>query len=265
MLRRYANRIVAIDDGVRATLPPDLPVTVIHNSFTPEPSAQPDTALRETLNGLTSTDALKVGFVGNLHAAKGVDSIIDAAEILHREGRRCEFLLLGGHTARASGLKWRLLDMLGLAQNRGDALADRLETSPARDHIHLLGATPDIDALYSAIDVNLFPSHFDAPGRPVFEAAFYDVPSIVAVRNPQQDTLIDGVTGIAIAGPDGELLARALARLDDDRQLLSRMGAAAKTLAQSNFEPQANAARMEDVYRAVANESPVWRTTRSAS
>lgn len=262
LLRRFASRIVAIDEGVRASLPRDLPVTVIHNSFTPKPATKPDTALRAELARLTATDALKVGFVGNLHAAKGIDCIVDAAEILHRQGRSCEFLLVGGHTARASGLVWRLLDLVGLAQNRGDAVAERLATSPAHERIHLLGSTSDIDALYSVIDVNLFPSHFDAPGRPVFEAAFYGVPSVVAVRAPRPDTLVDGETGIAIAGPDGKLLAEALARFDDDRNSVTRMGAAAQALARRNFTPGVNAARMEEVYGDVLQE---WAARQGAA
>jgi glycosyltransferase involved in cell wall biosynthesis len=259
LLRRFVNRIIAIDEGVRATLPPDLPVNVIHNSFTPEPASHPDTALRETLAHLAASDSLKVGFVGNLHAAKGIDCIIDAAELLHREGRSCEFLLIGGGTAPAGGVQWRLLDLIGLAQNRGDAIAKRLATSPARKQIHLLGPTPDIDALYSMIDVNLFPSFFDAPGRPVFEAAFYGVPSVVAVKQPQPDTLIDGETGIAIDAPDGALLAKALAKLDDDRVLVANLGTAAKALAQRNFTPSNNAVLVENVYETVVQDGPVWR------
>jgi glycosyltransferase involved in cell wall biosynthesis len=259
LLRRYANRIIAIDQGVQATLPPDLPITVIHNSFTPEPSSHPDTALRVALARLTSENALKVGFVGNLHASKGIDCIIDAAEVLQREGRNCEFLLVGGDTAPASGLRWRLLDLIGLAQNRGGAIAERLATSPARNQIHLLGPTSDIDALYSAIDVNLFPSYFDAPGRPVFEAAFYGVPSVVAVQQPRPDTLIDGETGIAIDRPDGILLANALAKLDDDRRLVAKLGKAARALAQRNFTPSINAGLVENVYETAVQQGPVWR------
>lgn len=249
LLRRFAARIVAIDQGVRATLPPDLDVIVIHNSFAPQPAEQPDLSLRAALARFSATRALKIGFVGNLHASKGVDCLVDAAEILTRSGRSCEFLLVGGHTARPSGLIWRMLDIIGLAQNRGDAIAQRVAESPARDCIHLLGATADIDALYKEIDVVLFPSHFDAPGRPVFEAALYGVPSVVAVRQPYPDTLVDGVTGIAIPAPQGMLLAAALERLDDDRSLVKRMGEAALALGQSNFTPAANAARMEAVYR----------------
>lgn len=253
-LRRFAARIVAIDEGVRATLPPDLDVVVIHNSFAPQPAEHPDIALRSALERFSATGALKVGFVGNLHASKGVDCLVDAAEIFARSGRSCEFLLVGGHTARANGLAWRLLDMAGLAQNRGDAIAQRIASSPARDHIHLLGATADIDALYRAIDVIIFPSHFDAPGRPVFEAALYGVPSVVAVRKPYSDTLVDGVTGMAISAPQGALLAAALEKLDDDRPLMKRMGEAARLLGQAHFMPDTNAAKMEAVYEDIARQ-----------
>lgn len=254
-LRRFATKVIAIDEGVRATLPPDLDVSVIHNSFVPEAAAIPDERLRATLDRLGRTEALTVGFVGNLHASKGVDCILDAAEILMRTGRPCTFLMVGGHTARGSGLVWRLLNMFGLAQNQGDALIERLATSPAREHVHLLGATSDIDALYSAVDVVVFPSHFDAPGRPVFEAAFYGVPSVVAVRDPYPDTLVDGVTGLAIAAPDGAMLAEALARLDRDRGHLAKMGDGARVLAKANFSPFINTAKIEAIYESIGKQN----------
>lgn len=255
LLRRFAARVIAIDEGVKARFPSDINITVIHNSFEPKPPQRPDMRLRAALERFGHSDALKIGFVGNLHASKGIDCLVDAAEILTKAGRKCEFLLVGGHTASGGGLKWRLLDLLGLAQNRGDAITERLATSPARDHIHLLGPTDDIDALYRTIDIVVFPSHFDAPGRPVFEAAFYSVPSVVAVRRPFPDTLVDGLTGFAIDAPDGAMLADALARFDDDRLSMKRMGEAAHALSQANFTPADNAAKMEAVYQEVVRAS----------
>jgi glycosyltransferase involved in cell wall biosynthesis len=77
---------------------------------------------------------------------------------------------------------------------------------------------------------------------------------VVAVREPYPDTLVDGVTGIAISAPQGELLAAALERLDDDRLLLRRMGDAARSLGLSNFTPEANAAKMEALYEGVVQK-----------
>lgn len=253
-LRRFATKVIAIDEGVRATLPPDLDVSVIHNSFVPKAATIPDERLRTTLKRFDKAETLKVGFVGNLHAAKGVDCILEAAEILARRGCPCTFLMVGGHTASGNGLAWWLLNVFGFAQNQGSAIIERLTASPAREHVHLLGATSDIDALYRAVDVVVFPSHADAPGRPVFEAAFYGVPSVVAVRDPYPDTLVDGVTGLAIAAPNGAMLADALARLDRDREHLARMGHAARALAETNFSPSINTAKVEALYEIVGKK-----------
>ena len=43
----------------------------------------------------------------------------------------------------------------------------------------------NIAQAYARMDVICFPSHYDAPGRPIFEAAFLKVPSIAAVRESQ--------------------------------------------------------------------------------
>jgi glycosyltransferase involved in cell wall biosynthesis len=101
------------------------------------------------------------------------------------------------------------------------------------------------------MDVLCFPSHYDAPGRPIFEAAFFGVPSIVAVRKPRADTLVDGVTGIAFAPGDAVALADAIERLARDRGLAARMGQAAREMAERTFDVTANASALLAVYRRV--------------
>jgi glycosyltransferase involved in cell wall biosynthesis len=109
------------------------------------------------------------------------------------------------------------------------------------------------------MDVLVFPTFLDAPGRPVFEAAFFGIPSIVAVREPHADTLIDGETGIAIDRPDPRLLADAILHYATDRGEIARMGANARTLAERNFSPRANALDLLDVYRRVTDRAKETR------
>lgn len=106
-----------------------------------------------------------------------------------------------------------------------------------------------IKGIYDAIDVLCFPSHLDAPGRPVFEAAFSGVPSIVAAKRPHPDTLVPGETGLCVPARDALALAVAIERLYSDRSLLARMGEAARALAQKNFDIRTNAADMIMLYR----------------
>jgi glycosyltransferase involved in cell wall biosynthesis len=126
-----------------------------------------------------------------------------------------------------------------------------IDTHGLRDRIHLIGFTADISRLYRRMDVLWFPSHFDAPGRPIFEAAFLKVPSIVAVNDPKPDTLIDGISGIAIAPRDASQVAAAIARLANDRALAKTMGEAAYTLATENFSVTRNSEALLQVYRRV--------------
>ena len=85
----------------------------------------------------------------------------------------------------------------------------------------------------------------------MFEAAFSGVPSIVCVDKPRPDTLVPGETGLAVPARDPRALAQALIHFADDRTEVSRMGASARALAQSNFVPADNARKLLSLYERV--------------
>lgn len=249
-LRANASAVVAIDQNVRATLPADIDVDVIQNSFTPKVLSSPDSAMLSRLDGLRP-GSLKVGFVGNLHRSKGIFDLLEAAKLVKAAGREVEFLIVGGTTVSDKGLKAWALNRAGLAQNVQKELADRVAAEGLSDIFHLLGPTVDIQRVYERMDVVAFPSHFDAPGRPVFEAAFSSVPSIVSVENPYPDTLVDGETGLAIPARNPQKLAEAIMHFVDHRDDVHRMGQNARQLAETNFNPENNARKLLAVYTRV--------------
>lgn len=252
-LRADVAAVVAIDENVRATLPQDTKVDVVHNSFTPRVSATADPNLLKRLAALRP-GSLKVGFVGNLHQSKGIFDLLAAAEILRDAGQDVEFVIVGGATRFDAGVKRWLLNRLGLAQDVEALVGEQIATRGLGADVHLLGATSDIQRVYERIDVLCFPSHFDAPGRPVFEAAFSAVPSITAVMTPRDDTLLDGETGLAVPGEDPIRLAAAIAYFADNRGEVSRMGANAKALAERNFDPRRNAEKLLAIYSRVLRQ-----------
>lgn len=254
MLRTEAQAVVAIDENVRASLPADLPVDVIHNAFSPHEPTVVDERLESQLAGLRR-EAFKVGFVGNLLLVKGILELIEAARLTRERGLDVEFVIVGDDVGASRGLRARLLRMLGLQQNVRAEVEESLDRYRLRERVHLFGFTPHIARIYRHVDVLCFPSHYDAPGRPIFEAAFFGVPSIVAVRDPRPDTLIDGETGLAIEPRSGEQLARAIERLATDREGARRMGEAARRMAERNFDVQRNAVRLLAVYRRVLGAS----------
>lgn len=252
-LREKVSGIIAIDENVRSTLPADVDVSVIHNSFTPVKAQNPDEAFIARLDMLRP-DALKVGFIGNLHHGKGLIDLLEAAKILTDQGRDVEFVIIGGETRQDSGLKARLLRMLGLAQNVQEHLTQRIAELGVGDRFHLFGSTNDIQRVYERLDVLCFPSHFDAAGRPVFEAAYSGVPSIASISDPRPDTLDHGETGLAIPAKNPQKLAEAILHFADNRDEVRRMGESARQLAHRNFDPAANSRQLLSLYMKLASQ-----------
>ena len=248
MLEQEAQAVVAIDETVRESLPDSLAVDIIHNAFSPKKPAAPDQNLQRRLDALRS-GSFKVGFVGNLLRVKGIHELIEAARLTRERGLDVEIIIVGDDASSSRGLRAQLLKLLGLRQDARSEVEQLLDRHQLHDRVHLVGFTADISQAYRRMDVLCFPSHYDAPGRPIFEAAFFRVPSIVAVRNPKPDTLIDGETGIAIEPRAPQQLADAIERLALDPASTRRMGEAAHRMASSNFDAQRNAAQLLDVYR----------------
>ncbi|HDS1767343.1 glycosyltransferase family 4 protein [Pseudomonas putida] len=250
VFNRYVDKVVAIDGNVRNTLAPDLPIEIINNSFNTVSSGEPAPEFVERLAALDK-QSLKVGFVGNLHLSKGVLEIVEAAALMRKTGRKIDFVLVGGITIEDKGFKAWLLSKLGFAQNFGSEIKRLIHEGQLEDTLHLMGPTLDIKYVYDRLDVLLFPSHFDAPGRPVFEAGFSSVPSIVAAENPTPDTFVPNETGLAIPARNSRALADAIAYMYDYPQERERMGRNAHELAQQNFMPDTNAKKLLSVYKSV--------------
>lgn len=244
LLRRHADAVVAIDHTVAATLEADLPLSIIHNGLkviSQTPQARPK----------VDDQVVRVGFLGVLIPLKGIFELVEAMSILKARGVRIECLVAGENARQLSGLKAWILGKLGFARDVRAELEALIQREGLEDQVKLLGFVSDVRELYPLLDILCFPSHLDAAGRPVFEAAFYSVPSVVAVTDPVPDALVHEVTGLAVPTPDPLLIADALQRLAEAPDFRRQLGCQAKIWAEETFAIEANAARMLDLYRKV--------------
>lgn len=263
LLRDRADAVIAIDETVRASLPSDLAVDVIHNSFSLPARKDEEGGFAERLS--LRPNSFKVGFVGNLLRVKGIFELIEAARLLREQGVDVEFIIVGADAGRSGTLWSRILNRLKLGQDVGNEVRTKIVECGLEDRVHMAGFTADVAQAYACMNVLCFPSHYDAPGRPIFEAAFLKIPSIVAVRKPMPDTLMDGVTGLAVPPRDPAGLAKAIASLAADPRRAGKMGAAAHDLAVSNFLPERNSTQLLALYkRVLAQAGPNEKTGQNA-
>lgn len=242
---RHVDAVICIDDTVRRTVPAHIRCEVIHNALNlaaPVPSATP---LPEAL---TQPGRVKVGIVGSLLQVKGVYEFLEAAIRLCRQREDLVFFLVGKGVRRLAGVRGAIFSALGLAEDVEQRLREGIAAAGLQDRIVMMGHREDVQAIYQALDILCFPSYYDAPGRPIFEAAYFGKPSIVAIDDPCPDTLVDGVTGIAIPARDPAALAAAIERLADDPARRHEMGEAARALARRNFDLPSNAAQVRALY-----------------
>lgn len=250
---RHVDGLVAIDSTVRASLPDDLPVQIIHNGF-PRTRTEPgENTARARTTGVRRP--LRVGFVGVLLALKGVYDLVEAARICVERGLDVEFIIAGENARPLRGIKGYLLKQLKFSADvRGD-LERYIDEHGLQGRVRLVGFTPDVKSIYESLDVLCFPSHLDACGRPVFEAAFSRVPSIVAVSAPKEDTMIDGETGLCVTPRDPAALANAIEHFHDHPEELERMGEAAYQLALRNFDSRRNSALILELYGSLIRDA----------
>jgi len=242
-LARHADVIVPIDHTVAATLGRDLPLEIVHNGLRVDAGKHLQRAAQE------ARGPVRVGFMGVLIALKGIYELLEAMRILKSRGVAIECIIAGENARNLRGLRAWVLRKLGFARNVRADLEQMIRDYGLEEHVQLLGFVKDVRSLYPTLDILCFPSHLDAAGRPVFEAAFYSIPSVVAVKDPLPDAVLHEHTGLAIPSPEPELIADALQRLAEDHVLRQTLGRQARDWAISNFSIESSASTMMAIYR----------------
>ena len=253
-LAQTVDLIVAIDETVRYTLPPNVAVSIVHNGLKVAANLSQQKSIPNHLR--PHVKEFRVGIVGVLLKLKGLYEFVEAARILINERQLdIHFYIVGENARQLRGWKGRILKILDLAHDVRADLEEIIARNNLADRIQLTGFVSDVQEVYPIIDLLCFPSYLDAAGRPVFEAAFYGVPSIVAVRKPTEDTIIDEETGICIPYSDAYLLADSIENLYHDRNKLIKLGRNARKLAERNFDIDKNGKKILTLYQSLLGEN----------
>lgn len=239
--RKNANAIIAINENVSESLPSGLPVHVIHNGM--QVPSVVDVTYSE------AGRPFSVGMAGVLAQSKGCVNFVKAAAICRDKGYNIRFLLFGSGVRSRNAWRDITLKFLGIKEDITAEL-EGLISRLCLDHIVIVKQfTSDLKYIYENIDLVCFPSYLDAPGRPIFEAGFYGVPSVAAISRPKRDTFIPGETGILVKPGCINDLAKAIMYFHDCPEERYRMGKAARQLAVENFDISKTALSTLNIYR----------------
>lgn len=249
ILDNYIDQIISIDETVKENI---IQLTrggiqTIHNGF----------EISNYSNISKTSSCFSVGFIGVLYRAKGVYELMEAIKILllKKKIKDIKFIIAGVNTREIKNFLFKAISKkLKLYEDTEKDLLDFIKIHNFEKNVIYMGFVEDVNTFYTKIDLLVFPSHLNAVGRPVFEAGFYGIPSIVAVRNPKPDTIIDMETGICIDYPDPEEIAEKIELLYNDRALLEKLGRGAKKLVNKYFDANFNARKIMDIYNKLLNK-----------
>ena len=190
-------------------------------------------AVRERL-GLPASGPLVVS-VSRLVPRKGMDVLIRAAAALGREHPALTVAIAGG--------------------GRDESRLRRLVASTGAP-VRFLGKVPgaDLPGVYGCADVfaMLCRNRWGGLEQEGFgivfvEASAAGVPAVAGASGGAADAVVDGETGVVVARPDDpEEVAKVLARLLDDADLRTAMGAAGRARAVSEFTYDLLARRLHE-------------------
>lgn len=163
---------------------------------------------------------LRVLLAARLLWDKGVAEYIEAAKMLHGDGRNVTFILAGvSDTGNPSAVPESLL-------------RDWVE----QGLVEWLGHVDDMAALYRSVDIVVLPSYREGIPTSLTEAAACGLPLVTCDVPGCREVVSDGLDGLLVPPKDAGALASAIMRLIDDSALRVRLGQAARAKVLSEFD-----------------------------
>jgi glycosyltransferase involved in cell wall biosynthesis len=169
--------------------------------------------------------------VGRLTPAKGQHLLIDAVNMLARQGCRVRLRLVGSGPDEASLRKH--------ATHSEFPECIVFESAVNQDRIR---------TLYAAADLFCLPSF--AEGLPVvlMEAMAMEIPCVTTCITGIPELIRDGVDGLLVAPSDLEALVEALAKLMDDAPLRERIGKSGRMCVLERYDLRRNVEKLAGIF-----------------
>ncbi len=161
---------------------------------------------------------LRLGWAGRMIPGKGLDELMEAAEVLGRKGMQPKIRIAGDGPLRVN--LQRCIERRGLSEQ-----------------VELIGWTQDLAGFWNWCDLAVAPPNqfVESFGMTPLEAAACGRAAVVTRNGGLVEVVADGDTGVVVAPGDPEALAAAIAGYAGDRERLAAHGHAARERALKRF------------------------------
>ncbi len=209
-----SSHIVADSNAVLQNLSPNSPGIVIYPGImeTKRKGHKKVTPLHERL-GLPVHSTL-VGSLGRITFVKGLDILIDAAQMVVTKNQNVHFIIFGGALFGEERYEKKLVEkvyQLGLSNNW-----------------HWMGYEEYVREYLEQLDFVVFPSRREAFGLSLAEAGLSGKAVIASSVGGIPEVVEDGITGILIPPENSQKLALAIEEMVNNRGLATFLGGNAR-------------------------------------
>lgn len=177
---------------------------------------------------------LRIAYLGRLVRSKGLLELVAALALLEGAGRAFTLHIAGSGPLEAE-------------------LADAVRAARLLGRVRFLGPLAGADKARLWLDAEVFalPSHFEGLPYALLEAMAGGCVPVTTRLAAIPDVVREGEHGLFVPPHDPRALARALARLDDDRTLLARMSTACRARVREHYTVERLARDLRALYDGV--------------
>ena len=239
--RRYlaAGRILAVTRFVAASVIesgiPAEKTEVVYEGVEVPPAIAPERRERARQRWGVSLNERLLGCVGYLLPEKGQESAVRAMPEVRAKFPGTRLLLAGD----------------GPCRTRLQGLAKQLNLQSA---VIFAGFVEDIDQVYAALDIFVFPSLAEPLGTSLLAAMAWGLPVLAVASGGVPEYVTDGENGLLVAKSDAALQAGALLRLLRDDSLSGQVGQNARKTIVDKFSAEKMVEGTLRAYQRLINE-----------
>ena len=220
---RAAHRIIAVSqfvaDSVVASGMNSSRVVVVYDGVEvpPATTAKMRRSARARWN-ITDQDLL-LGCVGYLLPEKGQETLLRALPQIRAQFPNCRVILAGDGPCRVK--------LQSLARELGIVEA-----------VIFAGFVEDVEAVYRALDLFVFPSLAEPLGSSLLAAMAYGLPAIAVASGGVPEIIENGRNGMLVDSPDALKFAASVCQMLGDRDGAARVAKAARETVERRFSAQ---------------------------